>query len=349
MGRRRRVEGGQPGGQWYRWMCASSVVHALLLGALILVLGTDTKPAATLRARLVTVIRAASPSPSERQTFAAPGPPPGIPGASAKARTALTPPSPPKGYAAGGSSPERPTPPSETAREMASPHVASPLPSDSPIGDDASSTPAGPTGEGVVRSLPPRSGPPLSSAEVMSPTANLDSTPPPASIEAVPRGVFLLPEGSGSGTGRAGVGAANQGLGSGGGGSSIAASGGNGTGRTGQNGSGQVGSGGTGLALRGGSGGGRSGDGGADILGSIRRQIEQNKVYPDAARRDGIQGTVELRFRIADDGSVEAVEILRSSGFGILDEASQQTIRRAAPYPLVRGWIRLPLSYRLDQ
>ncbi len=82
---------------------------------------------------------------------------------------------------------------------------------------------------------------------------------------------------------------------------------------------------------------------------SIRRQIEQKKVYPDAARREGLQGIVELRFRIAEDGSVEAVEILRSSGFGILDDVSQQTIRRAAPYPLVRGWIRLPLSYRLDR
>ncbi|MBI4572457.1 MAG: energy transducer TonB [candidate division NC10 bacterium] len=95
---------------------------------------------------------------------------------------------------------------------------------------------------------------------------------------------------------------------------------------------------------------GGAGDGGgvADLLRSIRRRIEQAKIYPDAARREGIQGTVELRFRIAADGSVEAMEILRSSGFPILDQASQQTIRRAAPYPPVRGWIRLPLSYHLD-
>jgi TonB family protein len=58
---------------------------------------------------------------------------------------------------------------------------------------------------------------------------------------------------------------------------------------------------------------------------------------------------VDLRFRIAAEGSVEAVQILRSSGSRILDEASEQTIRRAAPYPVVWGWIRLPLSYRLDR
>jgi len=95
--------------------------------------------------------------------------------------------------------------------------------------------------------------------------------------------------------------------------------------------------------------GGQGGDGIGDLLRSIRHRIEQNKIYPDAARQEGIQGTVELRFRIAQDGSVEAIEILRSSGSNILDEASRQTLRRAAPYPFVRGWIRLPLSYRLDR
>lgn len=86
-----------------------------------------------------------------------------------------------------------------------------------------------------------------------------------------------------------------------------------------------------------------------DLLRDIRRQVEQAKTYPRSARREGIQGTVELRFRIAADGSVEAVEILRSSGSPILDEASRQTIRRAAPYPMVKDWIRIPLSYRLDR
>ena len=87
----------------------------------------------------------------------------------------------------------------------------------------------------------------------------------------------------------------------------------------------------------------------ATMLQGIRRRIEQARTYPEPARRRGIQGTVDLRFRIAADGTVEAFEILRSSGSRILDEASEQTIRRAAPYPRVPGWIRLPLSYRLDQ
>jgi protein TonB len=84
---------------------------------------------------------------------------------------------------------------------------------------------------------------------------------------------------------------------------------------------------------------------------AIRRRIEREhaKAYPEPARRDGLQGTAELRFRIAADGSVEAVEILRSSGHRLLDEISIQTVRRAGPYPIYHGWLRIPLEYRLDR
>jgi protein TonB len=105
---------------------------------------------------------------------------------------------------------------------------------------------------------------------------------------------------------------------------------------------------GTGVASRGGGGGSGGGADLAAVLQTIRRRIEEAKTYPEAARRDAVQGTVDLRFRIAPDGSVEVMEILHSSGFRILDEASKQTIQRAAPYPPVAGWIRLPVSYRLD-
>jgi protein TonB len=79
----------------------------------------------------------------------------------------------------------------------------------------------------------------------------------------------------------------------------------------------------------------------------IRQRIAQAIVYPEEARRQRQQGVVEMRFLIARDGSVEAVEVVHSSGHPILDESAAQTIRRAVPYPAVSGWIRIPLSYRL--
>jgi protein TonB len=62
-----------------------------------------------------------------------------------------------------------------------------------------------------------------------------------------------------------------------------------------------------------------------------------------------MQGTVEVRFRVGPDGSADAIEIVRSSGHRELDEASLETVRRAGPYPVVPGRIRIPLSYRLDR
>jgi len=95
---------------------------------------------------------------------------------------------------------------------------------------------------------------------------------------------------------------------------------------------------------------GTSGPGGssADLFRIIRRKIEEAKLYPDSARRSGLQGTVEMVFRIGPDGSPQGLEVVRSSGHAELDRVSLETIRRAAPYPAVQGRIRIPLSYRLD-
>jgi protein TonB len=92
-----------------------------------------------------------------------------------------------------------------------------------------------------------------------------------------------------------------------------------------------------------------NGAGVEDLLRIIRRRIEHAKVYPDTARREGLQGTAEIRFRIGPDGSVATVEVVRSSGHALLDDVSAETVRRAAPFPLIPGWIRIPLAYRLDQ
>ena len=51
----------------------------------------------------------------------------------------------------------------------------------------------------------------------------------------------------------------------------------------------------------------------------------------------------------AADGSAESVEILRSSGHAVLDDDLTQTVRRAGPYPLYSGWVRLPFTYRLAE
>ena len=53
--------------------------------------------------------------------------------------------------------------------------------------------------------------------------------------------------------------------------------------------------------------------------------------YPEAAR-GRLSGSLVLSVRIKEDGSVERVEINRSSGYKILDDAARRIVNMAAPY-----------------
>ena len=90
-----------------------------------------------------------------------------------------------------------------------------------------------------------------------------------------------------------------------------------------------------------------SGRGGMDWRQLLRDRIERAKQYPPEARRQGMEGTTEVEFQIAKDGSVKEVMVVRSSGFPILDHASMETIKGAAPLPVIPGTIRIAISYRL--
>jgi TonB family protein len=79
----------------------------------------------------------------------------------------------------------------------------------------------------------------------------------------------------------------------------------------------------------------------------IESQIERSKNYPRMARERGIQGMVHVRFKVSPSGDVEKVEIVKSSGYAILDAASVKTVYRAAPMPYVNGWVEVPMAYVL--
>ena len=74
--------------------------------------------------------------------------------------------------------------------------------------------------------------------------------------------------------------------------------------------------------------------------GTIRRaQADSGNVaprYPPEAARRGEQGTVLLRIYIAPDGTVDHVEIARSSGSAILDRAAQDRIATWHFHPAIR-------------
>lgn len=72
----------------------------------------------------------------------------------------------------------------------------------------------------------------------------------------------------------------------------------------------------------------------AQYVEDWRSKVERvgNMNYPEAARRQKIYGKLTLTVNIRSDGSVENVEINKSSGQRILDAAAQRIVKLAAPY-----------------
>jgi protein TonB len=94
-----------------------------------------------------------------------------------------------------------------------------------------------------------------------------------------------------------------------------------------------------------GTGGGGAGPA-ADLVATILARIEQHKRYPWLARRRGLEGEVELGFRVMPDGSVADLRVERSGG-ALFDEAAMAAVREAAPLPACAAPLRLPIRFRL--
>ncbi len=85
-------------------------------------------------------------------------------------------------------------------------------------------------------------------------------------------------------------------------------------------------------------------------LGEIRALLIQNLRYPRNAQRLKMQGEVRISFRLKSDGSVENIEVVKSSGFEILDEDAKALIKNTAPQfpkPSKSISLSIPLSYLL--
>ena len=77
-----------------------------------------------------------------------------------------------------------------------------------------------------------------------------------------------------------------------------------------------------------------------------RTKVERwgNMNYPEAAKTRKIYGQLQLTVSIKADGSIENVEIDRSSGYRLLDEAAVKIVRDAGR----NGYAPLPADIRVD-
>jgi len=65
-----------------------------------------------------------------------------------------------------------------------------------------------------------------------------------------------------------------------------------------------------------------------------------NMNYPEQARRRNLEGSLVLSVDVLADGSIERVQVMRSSGHDLLDEAAVRIVRLAAPYAALPPEIR---------
>ncbi|MGA4634770.1 energy transducer TonB [Pseudomonas solani] len=69
-------------------------------------------------------------------------------------------------------------------------------------------------------------------------------------------------------------------------------------------------------------------------LAQLRKRIQTHLDYPDAAKKDGYQGTPVVRFVILPDGEIRpgSLAIARSSGHSLLDANALDAARSSAPF-----------------
>lgn len=81
--------------------------------------------------------------------------------------------------------------------------------------------------------------------------------------------------------------------------------------------------------------------------------FQQKPRYPDLARRAGIEGQAVIKALVDIDGSVMEVQILKSSGNQMLDEAALAAARQWKFSPakqrdkFVRVYVSIPVNFRL--
>ncbi len=86
---------------------------------------------------------------------------------------------------------------------------------------------------------------------------------------------------------------------------------------------------------------------------TIRAAIEKALIYPQLAKKRGLEGTAITEFTVNKKGNPENIRIIKSTGYSILDTAAKDTVIRAAPFSVTgsrdRTPYEIPITYRLKK
>ncbi len=77
----------------------------------------------------------------------------------------------------------------------------------------------------------------------------------------------------------------------------------------------------------------------AGYMRKLKEKIESIWEYPPEASKKGLYGDLKISFTIKKDGKLGAVELVRTSGYKMLDDAALKALRDGEPYwPIPDDW-----------
>ena len=87
-------------------------------------------------------------------------------------------------------------------------------------------------------------------------------------------------------------------------------------------------------------------------LSLLMKEIGEAVIYPQPARQKNLQGRIELRLQVLNNGHLNQVIITKSSGYKVLDESAKDALKKASPYSqfpphikLESLWVKVPIIY----
>lgn len=83
-----------------------------------------------------------------------------------------------------------------------------------------------------------------------------------------------------------------------------------------------------------------------DYFSRLQAHIEAYKYYPRRARKQGIEGDVEVSFRLLENGEID--EIFSTGGHRLLNHAALRAVRDALPLPLPPAGLALPVHVKFS-
>ena len=90
-----------------------------------------------------------------------------------------------------------------------------------------------------------------------------------------------------------------------------------------------------------------------EYLALIQQKIGTYLFYPWEAKFNGWEGVVIVKFTLLRDGYLKELDIVKSSGYPLLDEVAVSAVRKASPYPSLEYYhkaeeleVILPINYK---